>query len=118
VPNNLKHHTKNLLVNVSVSLNTNCILQDDIELLQLSNESMNNEKKETDNLQIVNTDLKQDLLNTVLTDHDYLRENSWCVIVTYATEIITYISGYIAKNIIKKINCSICKELLIIGLSK
>jgi len=62
------------LVNVSVSLNANCILQDDTELLQLSNESMNNKKKETDNLQTVNTDLEQDLLNTVLTDHDYLME--------------------------------------------
>jgi len=100
------------LVNVSVSLNANCILQDDTELLQLSNESMNNEKKEIDNLQTVNTDFEQDLLNTVLTDHDYLMKNSWCV-TEYATEIITYISGYIAKNIIKKINCSICKKLLI-----
>jgi len=92
-------------------LNANCILQDDTELLQLSNESMNSEKKEIDNLQTVNTDLEQDLLNTVLTDHD-LMKNSWCV-TEYATEIITYISGYIAKNIIKKINCSICKKLLI-----
>jgi len=97
------------LVNVSVSLNANCILQDDTELLQLSNKSMNNEKKEIDNLQTVNTDLEQDLLNTVLTDHDYLMKNSWCV-TEYATKIITYISGYIAKNIIKKINCSICKN--------
>lgn len=37
-------------------------------------------------------------------DHDYFKQNNWCL-TEYADEVITYISGYIAKTVKKKIDC-------------
>jgi len=54
----------------------------------------------------------KDFANIVFTDHDYLKQNNWCL-NEYAENVITYISGYVAKTVFKKINCFFCKQLLI-----
>ncbi|CAL1672961.1 unnamed protein product [Lasius platythorax] len=49
--------------------------------------------------------------NFIFSDHDYESEKGWCW-NQYNTEIVSYIAGYIAKSIMKKITCDICIESL------
>lgn len=97
------------LANVSVPLNANCIPQDDTVLLKISNKSVRNEQEMTQHSAQQKADI--DFIH-LFTDHDYFQHNNW-YLTEYAEEVITYISGYVARSVEKKINCSFCKELLI-----
>lgn len=99
------------VANISVSLSANCIPRDDTLLLTLSNES-------TSDIQVTNNNIiQQDNINSDnpffdTMEHNYFRNNN-NYLSEYTQEIIAYMSGYVAKNVIKKINCSICKSLLV-----
>lgn len=85
-------------VNISVPLSANCIPQDNTILLQVSNEYVGNEQNVTEHSVQETVDASEDFVNLILTDHDYPEQTNRCL-TEYAYEIITYISGYVAKVI-------------------
>jgi len=89
----------------------NCISQDNTVLLNttLSDEFVKNEQ-EINSIQKEADVESKDFANIVFTDHDYLKQNNWCL-NEYAENVITYISGYVAKIVSKKINCFFCNNL-------
>jgi len=99
------------VADVSVPVSANCIPQDNTVLLNttLSDEFVKNEQ-EINSIQKEADVESKDFANIVFTDH--LKQNTWCL-NEYAENVITYISGYVAKTVFKKINCFFCKQLLI-----
>lgn len=98
--------------NVSVPLSANCTPQDTV-LLQISNEFVRDKQEVTEHniQQTVDIAPEEDFVNVILMDHDYGKQNNWCL-TEYADEVITYISGYVAKAVRKLIKCSFCTQLL------
>lgn len=101
------------LSNVSVPLSANCIPQDDTVLVGVSDNSSVQNEQEIESAQEIDIDSEQFIINDILMDHDYFGEN-WCF-TDYADEVITYISGFIARTVKKRIDCSFCKQLLVLS---
>lgn len=77
---------------MSVPLSAYCTPQGNIILLRVSNESVRNEQEITEHSvqQKADIDFKQDIINVMFIDHDYFKQNNWCL-TEYADEVIIHI---------------------------
>lgn len=99
------------LANVSVPLSANCIPKDDTVLLKY--ESTNDIQDVEEDVVQQNVEINvEEFVNFIFIEHNYFIANNKRV-NEYFDEIIAYISGYIVKIIVKKINCLDCKQLLL-----
>ncbi|XP_018317402.1 uncharacterized protein [Mycetomoellerius zeteki] len=103
----------------SITNNAICIPQDDDDIVLLNTilfDEYTRNEQELNEHQEVNVEAKQDSVNIYM-DHDYFIRINW-YLTEYVETVITYISDYIVSNVINKINCLFCKELLIANIAQ
>ncbi|XP_025153714.1 uncharacterized protein LOC105184565 isoform X2 [Harpegnathos saltator] len=85
-------------VNSIVPDTSNCILQNDTNILRLSDTS-------------TSTEISTDKLPSIVFEHDYMGSNGWSW-NEYSHEIVTYIAGSSVKSIKPSIKCELCLDQL------
>lgn len=96
----LLNHTK-----LTILPHGNAIVQDETDILNITHSN-----KGIDNL--INDFIEPEEENKdEVSDETFITEK-WCT-SNYIKDVIAYISGFVARKIIKKIKCGICKNLLI-----
>lgn len=115
----MKSVIKTLTGTGSITNNAICIPQDDDDIVLLNTilfDEYTRNEQELNEHQEVNVEAKQDSVNIYM-DHDYFIRINW-YLTEYVETVITYISDYIVSNVINKINCLFCKELLIANIAQ